>query len=94
MAPRRANLSFKGLLLQPLFLVDVSDILNFFLLGGGEGGVRGDREGRSRLSVENPTGGGVSQDGGRGPRGPGGCLQGILGGGLNIFFGAELPAKF
>ena len=31
--------------LKILCFVDVSDIFNFFLLRGGEGGVRGDREG-------------------------------------------------
>ena len=31
--------------------------------------------------------------GGGGGEGPGGCLQGIGGGELNIFFGAEIPTK-
>ena len=51
-----------------------------------EGGVRGDREGGGRFFIENPRrGGGPATGGGRGP---GGCLQGIAGGGggLNIFF--------
>ena len=57
------------------YLVDVSDIVNFFL-------------------TENPRRGGVSREGwGRGSEGPGGCLQGIWGGGVLIFFffGAEIP---
>ena len=67
-------------------LVDVSDIFYFFLLGGGEGGVRGEREGGGRFFIENP--GGVSQEGGRGGGAPGGCLPAgnLRGGGLNIFF--------
>ena len=39
--------------------------------------------------------GGVSRAGGGGGEGPGGCLREIWGGGggLNIFFGAEIPSK-
>ena len=63
--------------------MDLSDILYFSLLGGGEG------------QPEEPGigGGGFywkSQEMGGG-EGPGGCLWGI--GGVNIFFGAEAPTK-
>ena len=66
---------------RSLNLVDVSDIFYFFLLGGGEGGVRGAGKGRGRIFIENPRRGGLP--GGWGPRGegPGGCLRGIWGGG-------------
>ena len=48
-----------------------------FLLGGGEGGVQGDREGWGvGFLIENlRTGGGVSAR--KGGAGAGGCLQGI-----------------
>ena len=66
--------------------MDVSDIFNFFLLGEGEGGVRGAGEGGGdRNFIQNPTtgGGGGSRTGGA--EGPGGCLRRIgdffLGGG-------------
>ena len=71
-----------------VFLVDVSDIFYFFLLGEGEGGVRGARpRGRGRFFfLKSQEGGGVSRGGG----GAGGCLSRIgeffLGGGVNIFF--------
>ena len=78
------------------YLVDVSDIfLFFFLLGGGEGGVRGDREGGWFL-LKIPEGGG--SPGGGGDEGPGGWLQriGDLGGGEDkySFFGAEMSTKY
>ena len=42
------------------FLADVSIFLIFVRLRGGEGGVRGDREGGgSAFLIENPRGGGV-----------------------------------
>ena len=66
-------------------------IIFFFLLRGGEGGVRGDREGGGRFFIENPRRGGL-QEGVGGARGLGGCVQGIWrnwGGGLNIFFGVH-----
>ena len=76
-----------------LNLVDVSDIFYFFCSGKGNAesevpwGGRGDR-----FFIENPRrGGGVSSTGGA--EGPGGCLWQIWGGGLNIFFGAEMSAK-
>ena len=79
------------------FLVDVSDIFFFFLLGRGEGRVRGaGRGGGFGFLIENPRKGGGSfrGAGGGGVEGPGGCLRGIGGGALNIFFcGAEIPAK-
>ena len=58
----------------------------FFLLEGGEGGVRGHWEGGGRLLIENPRrGGGVSWVGeGGGVRGLEGVCGG-MGGGLNIF---------
>ena len=74
-------------------MADVSDIFNFFLLGGRGGGVRGDREGGggSVFYSKSQEGGRVSQEGG-GARGPGGCLPGIFWGGLNIFFrGLKCP---
>ena len=62
--------------------VDVSDIFCSFLLGGGEGGVRGDRVGGGRFLLENPRmGGGVLP------------LPGIWGWGAIFFFGAEMLAK-
>ena len=48
-------------------LVDVSDIFIFFLLGEGEGGVRGARRRRDWFLMENPRRGGGSRRGrGRG----------------------------
>ena len=71
-------------------LVDVSDILYFFLAGEGEGGVRGAGRGGVIGSIFNLR----SQKGGRG-RGAGRVSaansgMGGGGGGLNIFFGAEM----
>ena len=67
----------------------------FFLLGEGEGGVRGaGREGGS-VFIENPGGGGWGFQDGRG-RGAGRCLWRVGefgGGGLNIFSGAEMSTK-
>ena len=63
----------------PFFLVDISDIFYFFRLGGGEGGVRGDRGG-GQFFIEIPPGVGVSE------------LRGI-GEGNFFFFGAEIPTK-
>ena len=69
--------------------------LLFFLLGGWEGGVRGARWGGGvSVVIENPRHGGVCQERGRETEGPGGCLQGIWGGGAkSFFFGAEIPTK-
>ena len=50
----------------------------FFLLGEGEPGVRGLREGGGRFFIENPRKGGVSRRGSRGREGVCGEL-GILG---------------
>ena len=61
-----------------IFLVDVSNIFNFFLRGGGEGGVWGDSEGVVGLLIENPRRGG-----GQGGR-EGVCRE--FGEGLNLFF--------
>ena len=56
-----------------LYLVDVSDIFLFFLLGGGEGEVRGAGEvGGPFFFIENPgRAGGVRVGGGGGRRGAG-----------------------
>ena len=58
----------------------------FFLLGGGEWGVRGARNGGQSL-IEDPRGGGVlpREEGGR-EQGLGGCLRRIRGGGREYFF--------
>ena len=78
-------------------LADVSDIFYFFLLGDGEGGVRGRREagGVGFFLLKIPEGGGVSRRGG--DEGPGECRQRIGdlgGGGLNIFFsGPKCPPR-
>ena len=59
--------------------MDVSDITNFFLVGGGEGGVRGaGRGGRDSFNGKSQEGGGLG-GWGRGAEGPGGCLRGIWG---------------
>ena len=80
--------------------MDVSDIFYFFLLGGGEGGVRGAGRGRGTIFIENPRRGGGFPGGwgprGEGPRGegPGGCLWGIGGGGAKYFFsGPKFPPR-
>ena len=76
--------------------VDVSDIFNFFLLGGGEGGApETPRRGEDDFLLKIPGGGGgVSRVGGWGAEGRGGCLQGIRGrGAKHFFFGAERPTK-
>ena len=79
-----------------LFLVDVSDIFYFFLLGEGEGEVRG-REGGGgdRFCIENPRrGGGVSWW--EGAEGPGGsAAKWGTWGGLKFFFpGPKCPPNF
>ena len=78
-------------------LVDISDIFNFFLLRGGEGGVRSDREGGGSVFFffEIPGGGG-SQEGVGGGEGPGRVSEGNLGelggGGAKYFFsGPKCP---
>ena len=63
--------------------MDVSEFYIFiFLLGGGEGGVQGTRAGGGcsviLLKIRRRPGGG-----GKGAEWPGGCLQGIGGGGPN-----------
>ena len=61
----------------------------FFLLGGGEGEVRGDREGGGRVFIETPRRG-VSREGGRGGR-EGVCGE-FGGGGAKFFFsGPKCP---
>ena len=85
---REARLQNKTVPENILNLVDVSDILYFFLflLGGKGGGVRaGGRGGGVSIKIEG-GGGEVLQGGGVGEgRAPGECLWGG-GGGLNIFF--------
>ena len=59
----------------------------FFLLGGGEGGVRGAGGGRGVIFCGKSQGGGVLPGGwGRGSEGPEGVCGEGGGGGLNIFF--------
>ena len=73
--------------------VDVSDIFYFFLLGEGEGKVWGVGGWGVDFLLKIR---GVGSPGGGGAEGPGGCLRRIwefLGGGLNIFFGAEMSTK-
>ena len=79
-----------------LYSVDVSDIF-FFLLGGGEGGVRGAGGGRGRgFFAENPRRGGGSFQvrGGGGARGWRVFAGNLGGGGQTFLFGAEIPTKF
>ena len=76
--------------------MDVSDIFYFFLLGEGEGGVRGPGGGGRSVFflIENPRrGGGPSRTGGA--EGLGGVCGGSGGGRRAIFFcfGAEMSAK-
>ena len=70
-------------------LVDVSDIFYFFVLGRGEGGIRGVRKGGVRFLLKIPGGGGEGE-------GPGGCLAGIWGGGGGKYFfsGPKFPPRF
>ena len=65
--------------------MDVSDIFNFFLLGGGEGESEAPGGGGAFFLIENPTRGG-GFPGGKGPRGREGIGEFWGGGGLNIFF--------
>ena len=76
--------------------MDVLDISCFFLLGGGKGGVRGAGRGVwGRFSMEKSQAGGVSWVGGGGGGERGRVFAGNFGGGggLSIFFGAEIPTK-
>ena len=65
-----------------------------FLLGGGEGGVRGARRWRGFGFLLKIPGGGFSPERGGGPEGLG-CLRGFGGGGglLFFFFGGKMPTK-
>ena len=74
-------------LLRMVILVDVSDIFYFFCLGEGKGeSVAPGRGGGRFFFSENPRrAGGFSHERGGG-EGLGGCLRGILGGSLDIFF--------
>ena len=77
-----------------LHLVDVSDFFNLFLLGGGEGGVRGAGRGGGATFY------GTSQEGGRGSpgwvgaggRGAGRVFAGNFGA-VTFFFGAEMSTE-
>ena len=70
-----------------MYLVDVSNIFYFFLLGGGEGEYEAPGGGGGvRLFFENPRRGGLTGGWGPGGEGPGECLRGIGGGVLNFFF--------
>ena len=74
-----------------IFLVDVSDIFIFFCPGEGKGKSEAGRGG----FIENPRSGGVLQGGGpRGREGLCGKFEIWEGGGLNFFFGAEMPTKY
>ena len=70
----------------------------FFLLWGGEGGVRDGRRGAGfGFLLEIPGGGeGLQERGGGGAEGLGGCLCGIGGGGLKKYFfgGPKCPPSF
>ena len=82
-----------------LGLVDVSDIFNFFLLGGGSGESTATATGGGGgIFIGNPKGGGFSQERGGGVEGPRGAARvsagNFGGGGLNIFFGVEIPTKW
>ena len=74
--------------LTVLFSVDVSD---FFFRRSEEGKEESEAPGRGggRFSTENPRRKGGLPGGGRGLEG----VCGELGGGVNIFFGAEMPTK-
>ena len=70
-----------------------SNIFYFFLLGEGEGGVRGARSGGrggGRFSIENPRRGSLQDGRGRGAGRVSAANWGIFGGGgLSIFFGGR-----
>ena len=78
-------------------MVDVSDIFAFFLLGGGERGVRGARGGGVRFLLKIPGEGGFSWGVGVGwARGWEGVCREFGGGGGGVkqfFFGSEIPTK-
>ena len=67
----------------------------FFLVGAGEGGVRGAGRRRVTIFLKIPGGGGVSRAGrGGGGEGPGVCGEFFGGGGLNIFLsGPKFPSS-
>ena len=79
-------------------LVDVSDILYFFLLGGGEGGSEAPERGweGSVFDWKSPEGGSPRREeggGGGGGRGAGRVSAGNFGGLIFFFFGAEIPPE-
>ena len=66
----------------------------FFLLGGGKGESEAPGGGWERFLMENPRRGVSWVGGGGGPRGRESvCGEFCGGGGLSIFFGAEIPTK-
>ena len=75
--------------------MDVSDIFYFFFVRGrGRGSSRHKEGAGGRVFIENPRRGGGSRS--RGGRGRGAwrvSVRNLGGGGLNIFFGAEIPTK-
>ena len=76
-----------------LDLLDVSDIYNFFPLGGGKGSPRRQDGGGLAFSLKIPRGG-VSQERegvDRGARRV--CAGNLVGGGVFFFFGAENPTE-
>ena len=89
--------AFQKKYLSKQILVDVSDIFYFFLLGEGEGRVRGARGRGESVIIENPRRGGGGFPGWGGAEGPGGCLRRIReflgGGGLIFIFGPKRPPK-
>ena len=75
--------------------MDVSDIFHFFCSGEGKGESKAPGGVGRRFFFIEISGGGAFPGEGVGGGVPGGCLQGIWGGGGNFFFfGAEIPAKF
>ena len=63
------------------WVTKVSDIFYFFLLEGGEGGVRGARTGAGVVFIENARGGGGGSQEGEGGRGAWRVFVGNWGGG-------------
>ena len=73
--------------------MDVSDIFYFFLLGEGKGGSEAPGGGGGDgTSLKIPGGGGVREGAGGRQAWEGVCGE-LGGGGLDIFFGAEMPTK-
>ena len=96
--PSKSQQRVRSGVMRDLFSVDVSDTFYFFCSGEGKAESDAPGGGGGRFLMKNARRGGVCQErgrGGGGREGPGGCLWGIWGGGgLNIFFGAEMPTQF